>query len=319
MSDTQVNPKFKDSLFRLIFRERKALLSLYNAVNGSDYQNPEELVVNTMEDVVYMGMKNDVSFLFADHLNLYEAQSTANPNMPLRGVFYFSRLYKGIVEERKLDVYSRRQINLPKPVFIVFYNGMEDQEERRVLKLSDSFSADSCRLVSEKPGQTSFLSEVFLPALECTAIMLNINYGHNRKLMERCKKLEEYAFFVEQVRRLKKQGLSLEAAADEAIRVSLDQGILTDILRKHRAEVKDLILSEYNEELHIKNEKNISYEEGHQQGLQQGLREGIAAAISICCDMNMEKAQIRENLVEKFSLSEEEAERYLEDLFVKKA
>lgn len=141
-----------------------------------------------------MGMKNDVSFLFADHLNLYEAQSTINPNMPLRGVFYFSRLYKGIVEERKLDIYSRRQIRIPKPVFIVFYNGMEDQEERRVLKLSDSFLSNGCGQYSEKSGQTSLLSEAFLPALECTAIMLNINYGHNRKLMERCKKLEEYAF-----------------------------------------------------------------------------------------------------------------------------
>lgn len=135
--------------------------------------------------------------------------------------------------------------------------------------------------------------------------MLNINYGHNRELMERCKMLREYAFFVEQVRKRMHQGVSLYQAADEAIQISLEHGILTDILRKHRAEVKDLILSEYNEELHIKNEKNISYEEGRQ--------EGIAAVISICRETGMEEEQILEKLMEKFSVSEEEAQRYLVD------
>lgn len=318
MSDTQVNPKFKDSLFRLIFREKKELLSLYNAINGSDYQNPEELVVNTLEDVVYMGMKNDVSFLFADHLNLYEAQSTVNPNMPLRGVFYFARLYKGIVEELGLDIYSRKQLYLPKPVFAVFYNGMKNLEERRILKLSESFSDYGDSRDPRIPEQTPLLSYGFPPALECTAIMLNINYGHNRELMERCKKLGEYAFFVEQVRKLMYQGISLDAAADEAIRISIQHGVLTDILRKHRAEVKDLILTEYNQELHIKNEKNISYEEGvqegHQQGVQEGRQEGIIAVISICREINMEESQILEKLMEKFSLSKEEAKSCLKEM-----
>ena len=88
MKTTAIQRTYKDSLFRMIFREKKELLSLYNALNHSDYQNPEELTINTVENVLYMGMKNDVSFLIEEYLNLYEAQSTWNPNMPLRDVFY---------------------------------------------------------------------------------------------------------------------------------------------------------------------------------------------------------------------------------------
>ncbi|MCI8745248.1 MAG: hypothetical protein HFI25_06185, partial [Lachnospiraceae bacterium] len=90
----KVNRKYKDVLFRFIFRDKKDLLSLYNAINGTDYKNPEELEINTLENVIYMKMKNDLSFLVGASMNLYEHQSTWNPNMPLRGLFYFAELYE---------------------------------------------------------------------------------------------------------------------------------------------------------------------------------------------------------------------------------
>ena len=136
---TKVKRNFKDSLFRLVFHGKEELLSLYNAVNGSSYTNADDLEINTLEDVVYMGMKNDVSFLFAHYLNLYEAQSTSNPNMPLRGTIYFGDLIKGWVESNHLDMYSEKQIMIPKPKFLVFYNGLKKEPERRILRLSDSF------------------------------------------------------------------------------------------------------------------------------------------------------------------------------------
>ena len=156
---TKVKRNFKDSLFRLVFHGKEELLSLYNAVNGSSYTNADDLEINTLEDVVYMGMKNDVSFLFAHYLNLYEAQSTSNPNMPLRGTIYFGDLIKGWVESNHLDMYSEKQIMIPKPKFLVFYNGLKKEPERKILRLSDSFEG----------GQDEEA------ALECTAIMLNIN------------------------------------------------------------------------------------------------------------------------------------------------
>ena len=67
---------YKDTLFRLLFRDRNRLLSLYNAVNGTSYNSPEDLTVVTLENAVYMNMKNDVAFLVDFQLNLYEHQST---------------------------------------------------------------------------------------------------------------------------------------------------------------------------------------------------------------------------------------------------
>ena len=250
---TRVNRNFKDSLFRIVFHGKEELLSLYNAVNGSAYTNADDLKINTLEDVVYMGMKNDISFLFASYLNLYEAQSTSNPNMPLRGTIYFADLLKGWIESNQLDIYSERQIMLPTPKFIVFYNGLKEEPERKILRLSDAFE-----------GQQDAEA-----ALECTAVMLNINYGYNRELMEKCQMLHDYSWFVDAVRQGVRAGKTLENAVDEAIDQSLKEGVLRDLLRKNRAEVKRVVLAEYNEELHLKNVRECGYEEGVDQGRMQ--------------------------------------------------
>lgn len=117
---TEVRRNFKDSLFRMVFQEKEELLSLYNAVNDSHYTNADDLVINTLEDVVYMGIKNDVSFLLCNYLNLYEAQSTYNPNMPLRGFLYFGEVIKGLIELNHLDIYAGKLQKLPMPRFLVF-------------------------------------------------------------------------------------------------------------------------------------------------------------------------------------------------------
>ena len=203
-------------------------------------------------------MKNDVSFLFAHYLNLYEAQSTSNPNMPLRGTIYFGDLIKGWVESNHLDMYSEKQIMIPKPKFLVFYNGLKKEPERRILRLSDSFEG----------GQDEEA------ALECTAIMLNINYGYNQKLMEKCQTLHDYSYFVENVRQGVRVGKTLEEAVDEAISKSLKEGVLKDLLKKNRAEVRNVVLTEYNEELHLKNVRECGYEEGYDNGYDSGLDQG---------------------------------------------
>ena len=139
MNDYKLNTKYKDRLFRLIFREKKELLELYNALNESNYTNPEDLKITTIEDVVYMGMQNDLSFIIGDEMNLYEHQSTFCPNLPLRGLFYFSSLYKAYVEPIKHRLYSTSELKIPFPQYIVFYNGIEIKPERQELKLSMLF------------------------------------------------------------------------------------------------------------------------------------------------------------------------------------
>ena len=94
------NRKYKDTVFRMLFTDRKNLLSLYNAVNGSSYEDPDALEIVTLENAIYMGMKNDLAFIVDTGLFLYEHQSTYNPNMPLRDLFYIAGEYQKLVDHR---------------------------------------------------------------------------------------------------------------------------------------------------------------------------------------------------------------------------
>ena len=251
MGKRSAKRNYKDSLFRMVFREKKELLSLYNAINGTMYEDPEELVVTTIEDVLYMGRKNDISFLIKDVMNLYEHQSSVNPNMPLRGLIYICMLYQGYLEQNNLDIYSSTLLKLPTPKYLVFYNGTKAESDRQELRLSDSF------IKREEP-----------PDLECRAVMLNINYGHNKELMEACRKLYEYSRFVEAIRVYLNTGMKLGAAMDQAIEDCIRLDILKELLLKHRGEVKQVILTEYNEERHAK----TLLEEGRRQGREESAR-----------------------------------------------
>ena len=242
------NRQYKDRLWRMIFNNKEDLLQLYNAINHTDYQNPDDLEVNTLEDVLYLSMKNDVSFLVGGTMNLYEHQSTFNPNMPLRGVFYFSRVYEGYVADNNLMIYHEKRVRLPKPKYIVFYNGTKKQPDSMELKLSDCFEN----------------TDNEAPCLECTATMLNINYGHNQELMKHCRRLEEYSIFVQCVREYIQSEPSVEDALEKAIDTCINQDVLADFLKKHRVEVLEMILTTYNKKLHEKTLRR----EGRDEGIQ---------------------------------------------------
>ena len=255
VSNTQ--RKYKDKLFVSLFKEKEELLALYNAVNGSNYKNPEELIVNTIEDVIYLGMKNDVSFIFDAKMNLYEHQSTWNPNMPLRGLFYFAMLYKGYVTVNGMDIYSERLLELPTPEYVVFYNGTKEEPDKQVLRLSDSFQLDRN-----------------LPAVECIATVVNINLGKNRELMERCTTLYGYSYLVAEVRANLEQNGSISRAIDEAVNICIENGILVEYLTEHRAEVCEMIMTTYNEELHNRTLREDGRAAGHAEGRAEGRLEG---------------------------------------------
>lgn len=279
-----VNREYKDRLFKLIFQEKKDLLELYNAINDTDYDNPEEIEVNTMEDVVYMGMKNDISFLMKDVLNLYEHQSTFSPNLPLRGLFYFANLFRKIVGKGG-DVYSSKRLELPFPQFVVFYNGTGEEPERQVLHLHDSFSAGS---------------DCEQSALDCHAIVLNINLGNNAAIMGRCQKLKEYAIFISCIRRYINQKMPIVEAVETAVSECIEEGVLADILRDNREEVTSMLLTEYDEQAHIESERRIAIEEGKIEGIILAYR-----------DMEVPDEEILVRLKERFGIKREEAEKIL--------
>lgn len=251
---TNVQRNYKDGLFLMIFRNKSSLLRLYNAVRGSNHTNPEDLAVTTIENVIYMGMKNDVSFIINNQLNLYGAQSTWNPNMPLRGLFYFSDVYQGYIAEHGLNLYSSKRINLPSPNYIVFYNGTKEEPDSKILRLSDSFI--------KQDGEEA--------CLECTAAMININFGRNQQLMEACHELYEYSYLINQVRVGLHSGLTLPDAIDQAVEHCIAHDILRSFLLRHRTEVTNMILKEFDLEKHIKYEKAESYADGHAAGHIEG-------------------------------------------------
>lgn len=250
----KLNRQYKDRLFRFLFREKEDLLSLYNAINGTSYTDPEDLEVHTLDDVIYMNMKNDISFLIDNRINLYEEQSSWNPNMPLRGLFYFSKLYLGYVAEKNMSIYSSAKLKLPFPQFVVFYIGQEQKFSRKTLRLSDSFT----------------VIDGLTPCIECTADVINIRTGHNEELLNSCQKLSGYSFLVCATQKYLTQEYSPLSAINLAIELCLEKGVLVDFLKRYRAEVTDMILTEYNEERHMEMVKK----EGEELGMERGIKQG---------------------------------------------
>ena len=240
----QVNSKYKASLFEQIFHEKAEALSLYNAINGTDYSDEGALTITTISGALYMDYKNDVSFLIDCTLNLYEHQSTWNPNMPLRGLGYFARLYEDYVRLNELNIYSETRFRLPKPQYFVFYNGTKDEPDRQILKLSDSFPDDGIQ-----------------PHLEVIVVALNINYGHNRELMEKCQSLHDYAVFVDTVRRYINQGYITRRAVDMAVEECIAKDILREFLVRNKTGVMRMLFGKEDWERHKQREMKALAEE----------------------------------------------------------
>ena len=57
------NRVYKATIFAMRFEDKEHLVELYNAVSGKQYTNPEMLEINTLENAIYMAMRNDISFL----------------------------------------------------------------------------------------------------------------------------------------------------------------------------------------------------------------------------------------------------------------
>ena len=251
-NEISVARNHKDRLFRMIFREKKELLSLYNAVNGTSYTNAEELEIVTLENAIYMNMKNDLAFIMDSYLNLYEHQSTYSPNMPLRDLFYIAKELQGQVDHR--DLYRNTLIKIPTPRFLVFYNGSEEQAEKKYLRLSDAFqkSMDD-------------------PDLELVVTMLNINLGKNRELLNQCQTLKEYAIYVKKVRTYAKS-MKVEEAVDRAVRECINEGILREFLLQNRKEAVEMSIFEYDKELEEKKLRKAEYEYGFSEGKKTGFQ-----------------------------------------------
>ena len=267
----EINRNFKDTLFRKIFDNKKDLLSLYNALNDTEHTDEDLIEINTIEDAIYIGYKNDISFVIDSELNLYEHQSSVNKNMPIRGLIYLTELYKGYIERNGLRIYNETQVKLPFPRYIVFYNGRDGEPERRVMPLSDSYMTND-----SNKGQK--------PCLELEALLVNINYGCNKEIMNKCQKLMEYSqlialirkYYDELVEKYAKLGIhkSKKEIFAEAVSLAIEEAIrnniLKEILRNNKAEVTNMLLTEFDEKDYIEGVKEESERRGREEERLEG-------------------------------------------------
>ena len=272
-----VNYEHKDRVFKYLFgnpANRDWTLALYNAVNGSSYENAEEIEYNTIEDAVYLGMRNDVSFIIVNELHLWEHQSTYNPNMPMRFLLYAAKLYEKYIAGSDYYPYSSVLQPAPRPKCVCFYNGTGNQPERKILRLSEAFGGEG--------------------DIEVLVTMLNINYGKNSELMAASEPLSEYAWLVEAIRGNQKVMKNLEAAIDAAIEEMPDEFVIKRFLLQNQAEVKGMFLTEYDQEKVLSQER--------QEGINEDRRR-------VATDMLMEKLPLP--LIAKISKLSEDAIRAL--------
>ena len=246
-----INREHKDRLFRMIFgdnKNKKNSLSLYNALYDTNYTEEDEIEIMTIEDALYIKMKNDVALLLDSYLSLWEQQSTFNPNMPVRGLMYFGNLYNSYIDKLELPIYGSTLVKIPTPRYIVFYNGTANHEPIEKLRLSDAF-------IHEDKGHE----------FEWTATMINLNKGKNEELISKCKPLSDYMILVNKINQYKKIEATLHDAVERAIDECIEEDVLADFLRKQRGDVMLTCLTEFSEELY----KKGLLEEGRELGIEE--------------------------------------------------
>lgn len=328
------NRLYKDRLFHMLFSDKAALLSLYNALNGTDYDNPDDLTITTLENAIYMGMHNDVSCILFSEINLYEQQASLCPNIAFRSLLYIADTLRGLTVDN--DIYSSTIIPLPTPHFVTFYNGVDPmKEDEMILKLSDAYEVSTDQ-----------------PELELTVRVLNINSGHNEVLLESCSILKQYMQFVTKVRECidsltAKTSATplpymdrLRVAISEAVDYCITQGILGDFFKKHRSEVIAVTLYEYSEEEHRRiqerdkselkeqlaasetklaeaetnlkqSESKLAEAETNLKQSESKLTQAIQNTIAMLHSMGCDDFFIRSKLCEIYQLSEADAMNYL--------
>jgi hypothetical protein len=253
------NKKFKNSVFTALFGEPDTLRELYCALEGVTLPPDTPVVVNSLEEVLYMDRMNDISFEIGDKLVvLIEHQSTITPNMALRLLLYVGRVYEKIIDDKM--IYSSKQMKIPCPEFYVLYNGVAPYPDKDVLKLSDMF----------ENLETLGLQVKENPTLELMVKVININEGKNEAIAKKCRLLAEYSSFVAKVREFEKAGLKRGEAIKKAVIYCRSHDILKEFLENNAKEVMNMLLTEWNWDDAL----DVRFEEGRKEGRKVGREEG---------------------------------------------
>ena len=290
----RTNREYKATLFSELFSDPDNLRELYNALADTNYGAETPIEINTLENVFFNDLKNDVSFTIDDkYVVLLEHQSTINANMPLRCLMYIARVYEKITEERA--IYHEKQIEIPTPEFIVLYNGIKQFPAEKILYLSDAYKA------SEEYHKQS-------GNLDLTVRVVNINPRYNSELLSKSETLNGYTIFIERVRHNQSKGSSLRDAVNEAISYCKTQGTLESFLTEHGAEASNMLMTEFNIDI----AKEVWQEEAREDAREE-FREEIAALQAEIERQQLEsKKQIEKQTAENEKQAKESAKQAAE-------
>jgi hypothetical protein len=262
------NREYKDSVFSFLFGDPEILRELYGALEGIRLDPDVSIRINTLSDVIFPEQLNDLSFVVDNKLVvLIEHQSTINPNMALRLLIYIGRIYEKLIDRRKL--YSSQPLTVPLPEFIVLYNGTAPYPDQQTLSLSDLFDKALHLTGTAMP-----------PALELKVKVYNINKGHNKAIVEKCKELEGYSIFIAKVREFKAGTGDNERAMKMGIQYCIENNILKKFLEEHASEVMNMLLTEWNTIEYGEVQRAEGREEGREEGMEKGREEIARNALS---------------------------------------
>ena len=245
MSGKEANKKYRDSVFRDYFNDEERLLSLCNAILGTNYQNSEKLIINTLEGIFFDNQKNDISCVIENNfLVLIEHQTSVNNNMPFRCLSYVTELLNNLIENKD-RLYHKALIQFPRPKFFVLYDGDAKEPLQREMRLSDAFGGDNS-------------------ALELIVTALNINFDLNQPLLSKCQYLREYSTLVGKVKEGIRAGLTRKEAISRAVRYCLDNGLMKGYLEENSKEVFNMLALQWEQDKAIR----ASYEDGRDEGIE---------------------------------------------------
>lgn len=250
------NREVKSSAFTTLFSDPKNAAQLYSALEDVQV-SPGDIRYTTLEGVLFIARKNDMAFTVKNRvLVISEHQSTLNSNMPLRDIIYYGRTMEKLIDKRAL--YRNRQIPIPTPEFFVFYNGNEPFPSEKILKLSDSY-----------------LEKASLPMLECRVKVININLPENHSILQKCRPLYEYSWFIQRIRKYMAEGAGQDAAIIHAVKDCEKENILAEFVQEHGSEVINMLYTQFN----MEDALEVRYEEGFEDGEIKGAEKKLVELV----------------------------------------
>ena len=260
-----VERNYKDTVFVTVFKEKKCLIELYNAIFDTNYDENTPLDIVTLKDVLFRTLKNDVAFTLGDcFVVLIEHQSTLNDNLPLRDLLYVSTLFKRMIDSKRL--YRKKALMIPRPQFIVLYNGPTDMPEYQELRLSDAYLGE--------------LREGEEDALQLVVKVYNINSRKNAEILKKCETLRQYSRFVDIMRSYQKIDRLTNETMVEIMKRCQKDGILTDFFREYGTELIEMLFKELTREEDLEISRLDGYDAGLKEGEKSGFSKGVKDGFS---------------------------------------